>query len=198
MRCSRPGDPGSEADAERALLSRLNSVVSDPSEMVMMTSVGQPLPAGNNANPTAASGILDAISSLGGTPDLFARATGKQTYSLVGIAGNVVSGDVAEESSVGQTTGGPAPPGDIYGTLARGIRNHAFEPYLTSPVPVDSDVFNAIYRPPTPWPDSTDPAYAQASAYLAQKLFPAADPPYTNVRDEYDNQNIAFGFESRT
>ena len=186
-----------EGDTETALLARLDSVVSDPSEMVMITSIGQPFPTGNNPNPSAATGILNAINRLGGTPDLFARATGAQTYSLVGIAGDLDYGDVAEQSSVGVTTGGPTPPGDIYGTLARGIRNYAFEPDLTSPTQISSDVFNASYRPATPWPHSGDPGYADASAYIAQKLFPNANPPIANVRDEYDNTNIQFpGLES--
>lgn len=185
------GDPAPGGEEE--MLADLNSVVNDPDEMVLMTSVGQPLPSGDNPDPAAANGILAAINKLGGTPDLFARATGNQTYSLVGIAGNLDYGAVAEASSDAPAPGETSPPpGAIDGVLSRGIRNYAFEPYLTSPTQVNGDVFSAIYRPATAWPDSTDPGSAAASAYIAGQLFPGASPAVTDARDEYDNLNLNF------
>jgi hypothetical protein len=76
--------------------------------------------------------------------------------------------------------------------LARGIRNYAFEVYLNSPTTINSELYSAIYQRPVPWPHSGDTAYAAASAYIAGQLFPNANPPLKNVRDEYDNLNLSF------
>ena len=186
------GSAQSEAASEALLAADLTKWANNPNVIVLMTNEGAGLPVGLNTDPTAANEILAAISKLGGTPDVFARSVYPYSYSLVGIGGDVDYGDVDEASSDSPEPGEP-PSAEIYGVLARSMHTDAFEPLEDSPTPLNTAVFTAIFRPSTPWPDSNDPGYAGASAYIANRLFPNAGATITNVRDTYDNRNLAFG-----
>ncbi len=172
-----------DQNALTGMLGRLTDAVNDPSQMVMMTSVGWTSPDLNPQDPTLWVGIMNAIDDLGGTPDTFANATPPATYSFVGMAGLVDYGRVAEASSIAQAAGAPAVSGKITGVLER-TNERLFEPLVASPSNIDTTLYPAIYQPPTPWPHSEAPDYAAASVYLAQQLL-GADTEYLNVRDAY-------------
>jgi hypothetical protein len=175
------------ATAEQGMLDLLNSAVADDTQVVVITTVGDGFRLGA-INPQIWTAIMGDISQLGGTPDVFARASAGQTYSLVGIANDVDYGDVAEASSVAHAAGDPVPTGAINGVLQRS-RHDLFEPLFTTESAPNVALYQAIYRAPTSWPDSNRPDYPKASAWLAGELLPHVHN-LTDVRDEYDSHTV--------
>jgi hypothetical protein len=82
------------------------------------------------------------------------------------------------------------PAGRLSGVLER---NHQglFEPGTAGPGSPDVGLFEIAYGPPSQWPDSNLPDYAETGQWFADQLFPTQE--FTNVRDQYDNAAINFG-----
>ena len=158
---------------------------------VIVVSLGQM--SGYSSEPTAANfqqSVLPAIRSLGGQPDIFARAVNDNgTYSFISSGGQgaessseVVAGVPARGGPTG-TTPLPVTNGDLTGELRRGPDGR-FLPSKADPSGLSTPQLHpVVYQAPSDWPDTPAAGAASADgtetalAWLAQCRLLAADTP---------------------
>lgn len=156
----------------------LDQIPSNPEIMLLLQSIGHPVPASQSWN-----FLTRAIVRLGGTQGIFNTLTPSTSYSLIATPG--VPGSTLEsvtDASTGQD-------GTISGILTRDHHDQ-FVPSLVdaNPTVVGGQLLELAYQPDSTWPLRDTAPRRAAIAYVSKHLgLPVTDPNqrYTDLDDKF-------------
>jgi hypothetical protein len=165
---SQTNQPAAQAQ-EEAMTALLRNT--DPSETVLIQSVGDPVPGSNAANQLSA-----ALAGIGADPSAFLGLQGGSGYAFVGNGTPPASGSVPatptaeadEEEAV--AGGGPKGSGSLHGLLSRNEASGLSPAIADATGEPNYEIAQVAYQPSTAWPQTETQGKVEATTFLAEKL----------------------------
>jgi hypothetical protein len=184
----------------QALANRLLQFQESNGELLVVTSIGAPLPLSTGGTSQVVRlALAAAVERIGGTYDTIVDLT-SEPYSFMGsgfdrfISGNELLGveplTEAESSTLITAPGHHAQPGRLVGIFERG-HQWIYEPAIRAIAPgMNFEMYDILDQPPTAWPLRDTLPRQRAVAYVTHTL---CNCPITDVRLQYSDRALDFG-----
>jgi hypothetical protein len=176
---SQTNQPAAQAQ-EEAMTALLRGT--DPTDTVLIQSIGDPVPGSNAANPLAA-----ALAAIGADPSAFLGLEGGGGYAFVGNGTPPATGSVPgaataeadeEEAIAG---GGPKGAGSLHGLLSRNEASGLSPTIADATGEPNYEIAQVAYQPSTEWPQTETQGKVEATTFLAEKLNLTGKPNGTGL-----------------
>jgi hypothetical protein len=167
---SATNQPAAQAQ-EEAMTALLRAT--DPTDTVLVQSIGDPVPGSNAANPLAA-----AMAALGADAWTFLGLQGGGGYAFVGNGSPPVGlavgppvGPTAETSEEEVIAGGgPKGAGSLHGLLSRNDQSGLSPAIADATGGPNYEIAQVAYQPGAEWPQTETPGKVEATTFLAEAL----------------------------